>query len=537
MKELKGNLEFSKKWYISFLIVLFFIHLSMLIAFTFLGDFWTDENWYFSCSSLVAKGLLPYKDFFFHHNPLFLFVYAVPQYFWGPNFVLARLTSVFFSIVIFVLTVRLASKFGGKFGGVFAASILSINPYYCFKLSQIAYHPLQTTIVMLFFTFLFSKLKDSIKYPFSAFLLGLIVCIRFTTDYVSILFLAFLSFIIVKYRSQKIIAIGSFLAGIIPILVFYLLALYYAKDRFIFDTITYSLKLPNFFKSFGVFTDYDFVFPRPLIVKLRSFAVIIENFYASFMLLFMVLFYHLKNFRLNKKFLKDFLKQNTMLIVGLIFIFSNFVFYLIPSQISAVFYTFTFPLFAVLIGIGTKDIIFRMRDKDARNVLCFMVVLILVFSIFIGGREVVVKRWENSDVRFMIKAAKRIQSISKRDEQIFSFSPALVTLANRNIALNLTMEVWMVFPPWDTAKSKKLGIVNIEMIQDALNNQKPELLVFQRPGRLEDDGGAGRLLKNYRESLMRAIANNYSLIETIYRNSFYKADKIEIYRSNKTLMR
>lgn len=95
----------------------------------------------------------------------------------------------------------------------------------------------------------------------------------------------------------------------------------------------------------------------------------------------------------------------------------------------------------------------------------------------------------------------------------------------------------MVFPPWDTAKSKKLGIVNIEMIQDALNNQKPELLVFQRPGRLEDDGGAGRLLKNYRESLMRAIANNYSLIETIYRNSFYKADKIEIYRSNKTLMR
>jgi len=93
-------------------------------TFVFLGIVWRDEGWYFGGSWLVANGQLPYQDFFFHHNPVFLYIYAVPQYFFGPSIIVGRLTSLVIMMLIFVLVWRLSRRLGGKTAALITAGLM-----------------------------------------------------------------------------------------------------------------------------------------------------------------------------------------------------------------------------------------------------------------------------------------------------------------------------------------------------------------------------------------------------------------------------
>src|SRR4030042_5905795 len=107
---------------------LFFALYSLFgLTFVFLGSLWRDEGWYFGGSWLVANGQLPYQDFFIHHNPVFLYLYAVPQYFFGPNIIVGRLTSWAIMLLIFVLVWRLSRKLGGKTAPFITAGLLGAS--------------------------------------------------------------------------------------------------------------------------------------------------------------------------------------------------------------------------------------------------------------------------------------------------------------------------------------------------------------------------------------------------------------------------
>jgi hypothetical protein len=98
---------------------------------------------------------------------------------------------------------------------------------------------------------------------------------------------------------------------------------------------------------------------------------------------------------------------------------------------------------------------------------------------------------------------------------IFSFYPAIVTEADRNVALDMIMEVWGIFPTWDTKTSQSHHLVNIPMLLASLDGGEPAAVVLTRPGRLEDDRGMGVLLKPYRERIRSTIAARYTLAAVI----------------------
>ena len=58
-------------------------------------------------------------------------------------------------------------------------------------------------------------------------------------------------------------------------------------------------------------------------------------------------------------------------------------------------------------------------------------------------------------------------------------------------------------------------MVNIEMILEELIEKTPYALLLQNPGRLEDDGGKGRILIPYRDTIWKAINDNYYMAHTI----------------------
>ncbi|MBN1439370.1 MAG: hypothetical protein JW929_08180 [Anaerolineales bacterium] len=83
-------------------------------AFILLGRFNADEGWYLYAGKLVYEGLRPYQDFLFTQPPLLPYVYGLGQHFLAPSLYLGRVTSAAFSLSAFLLSIKIAVRYGGK---------------------------------------------------------------------------------------------------------------------------------------------------------------------------------------------------------------------------------------------------------------------------------------------------------------------------------------------------------------------------------------------------------------------------------------
>ncbi|MFQ6071050.1 MAG: glycosyltransferase family 39 protein, partial [Candidatus Aminicenantales bacterium] len=214
----------------------FTLYLLLGLAFVFLGKFWADEGWYFGGSWLVANGHLPYQDFFMRHNPLFFYIYAVPQYFFGPNIVVGRLTSLLLMMLTFVLVWRLSKKLGGKTAALISSGLLITNLFVIYYFTTFSYRVLEACVMLLFFTILFGELRAPIKYPLTTFLLCLIVGIRYPIDIVSGLLILYLVYIACRSWQNKRVILISLSVAVLSLAAIMLPFIMLAGDQFFFGT-------------------------------------------------------------------------------------------------------------------------------------------------------------------------------------------------------------------------------------------------------------------------------------------------------------
>src|SRR3989338_1586191 len=99
------NTKFDKNWIIFFAAAAVFLAIKVFAA-----DYAvSDENTYYKMGQLVAEGQVPYKDFFFAHPPLQIYMYAVVFWLFGFNFLLLKMVSAV-SVVVAAAFVFAAMK-------------------------------------------------------------------------------------------------------------------------------------------------------------------------------------------------------------------------------------------------------------------------------------------------------------------------------------------------------------------------------------------------------------------------------------------
>ena len=172
----------------------------------------------------------------------------------------------------------------------------------------------------------------------------------------------------------------------------------------------------------------------------------------------------------------------------------------------------------MFVSIELVRIINNFTNKETKHISIGIVLIVLMlFPLSQSIRDLPIRRkWVDSDMYQYIKISKEINSLTKIDDEIFSFSPALITLAERNVAFNNYEEVFELeaYIYMDRHLTENYDLINIKNVIDGLNNQNFEAILLREPGRLDDNTGGGRILIPFRYSIKSAIKENYYLVKS-----------------------
>ena len=112
----------------SYALLSLFMLIFILIAFKGLKTIQPgDENVYYYMGKLVSEGKIPYRDFFFAHPPLHIYLIALVYKLFGFNIVALKLMALISTLITSFFIFRIAKKFG-NFEAV-AASLLFLSSY------------------------------------------------------------------------------------------------------------------------------------------------------------------------------------------------------------------------------------------------------------------------------------------------------------------------------------------------------------------------------------------------------------------------
>jgi len=478
---------------------------------------WTDESWYFGGSWLVANGNLPYRDFFVHHNPAFFYVYAIPQYLFGPNIIVGRLTSLLIMMLTFVLVWRLSLNLGGKTAAIITSGLLITNLFTIFYFTSCCYHVLQACLMILFFTILFGTQKDSIKYPLTTFLLCLVVGIRYPIDLISGLLVLYLIYIGYRNWKNKRVILLSLLVAALTLGVILLPFIALAKDQFFFDTVTYPFESLGLYIDFGVIMEQPNIFSRVVVHPLHGLFRAFQIFYATVVILFGLLLYVLSKTLQQRVYLRELIYKNQNLVFLSIFIIFTEIF-CAAAYVSPLFIrNFTFPAAAIVAGVGLSKVMRGIEDGDgnAKILLCGLIIGLIILSPFgqdIESRPSLTEK--NTEINYYSEVADKVADYTDKGDKILTFTPIFALQADRELLHGTVMELYSFFPTWETERCKKYNLINTDMLLDSLCAKEAGAVVLTEE-RFFSGKYMSKILDKYRPEILRVLDENYYLAETL----------------------
>ena len=489
------------------------LYLLLGLTFVFLGRFFTDENWYFGDSWLVANGMLPYQDFSVHHNPIFFYVYALPQYFFGPDMIVGRLTSLLLAMLLFVLVWRLSRKLGGKTAALIASVLLIANLYIIFYFTTVTYRVLEASLMLVFFAILFSSLKNSIKYPLTTFVLCLVVGVRYPVGFMAILLVLYLVYVAYRNRRNKLIILSSLSTAVLTLGVIMLPFVVLAKDQFFFGTITFPFNRMGFEREFEIIGQTG-IFQRVLQVLVTLFGVV-RNFLAPITILLGLAIYIVSRIWQRKVKIKDLIRENQPMVFLLAFVILFEAFSTLAPVTAPSFRSFTFPVVAVIAGVALAKVLTHIKDRNATLLLYSLIIALIVLSPVIQDRESrPALPWDKSDVGIVLEVGGKVKALTHDSDKIFTFDTAFAVQAGRRVLPGMELELYSFYPTWETAKCEKYKLLNLSMLLNYLSTKEAGAVVLSE-GRFFSNRGLSIILDKYRPKILEVLDENYYLAQKI----------------------
>jgi len=402
----------------------------------------SDQHVYFYMGKLIGEGKIPYRDFFFSHPPLEIYVDAILLKIFGYNIFILKVIPIFFVLLAsFFLFKTVKEAFNLKAG--LLSTILFLFTYETFRMAGNTGMSLAVLFVVLGVYYYFKE-----RYILSGVFIGIASITNFFSLVPGGILFLFLLFekkdnkLKLRIRNAK-----DFLIGFIPVFVLIqLIFVLIAGKEYFFQVYQYHLVKPTLEVVQGL--------------KLNLFkSTVIYNpviFIGS-------LFY----FFSKKKNLSLFF---TTSLIYILFIFSL-------RMPFPYYYEMALPFLAVLASVSILRFIKKSENKNL--LFAFFIVFILLNTIWAGSnffwvQKNTLKENEHLGLSSMIKAN------SNKEDLIFGdqlFVPLLALMSDRRIASDFV----------DTNPLRfQSGFVDINNLVSNLEKDMPRFIVITTHSPLMD---------------------------------------------------
>ena len=180
--------------------------------FVILGQANADEGWYLYASKLVYEGKFPYQDFAFTQAPLLPYIYGAPQSLFLQSIYLGRTTSVVFSMIAFVLSLKVARNYGGEMASGITALLGATFTYGIYFQSITKTYALTTLFFILAFFMLSSRLQQDFRVLLATIFVLLATLTRLSAVFFAIPFIIY-AFLVSNTKTRLILITFGFAAS------------------------------------------------------------------------------------------------------------------------------------------------------------------------------------------------------------------------------------------------------------------------------------------------------------------------------------
>jgi len=412
-----------------------------------------DECVYTQAVFAMTKGYLPYRDIFIAH-PLVHFLIEYPFIRVYPNLLMARSTSVILSFGTLLLVFYIAKSLYSSNVAMFATGFFALSPYaiYYNKLAIVDNTALFFTMLLFYYFFKYYK-GGNIKYLLlSGFFAGVAFLSKYTVVFMMV---ALMFFIAVKSLKKLIFFIVS--ASIVPSAFFLLLFLTGIHHQWYVQTVSLQLIRLSY----------------PLSLKMWEFGIYLAWILPLFILAIPAMYYRKT-------------KEDTLL--TLLYIFPFLI--ILGKVFSAYYLLILTPILCILATRGLDHYFTRPKESTKRKVLVIILMIFLVHFIisstmFMGSPQT------ESAVRSKIVAADYIRGITEEGDKIWTTEADISFFAQRLIvAPNSTIWRYQGFyeDVWGYIRIQYVGqfagyhggLITLNDIQEALENEKPKVVVIMK---------------------------------------------------------
>lgn len=216
--------------------------------FSFFHGFDDDEFQHCHNAYLIWKGLVPYRDFFEHHLPLYHILFSI-FYLAGekPSTIfLFRFLSLVSSAFVFVIVYRFLKENHGFETALFSVLLLGFVPMFLFKMTEARPESIAVLLFTISTIFIFSQKSEIKQLFFAGILCGLMVCLSLKYIFA---FSGLLVGCFVLKGKKGLSFLNGFFAGIFPLFLYVLIR--GILPEFIDSTILMNLKWKYRFSPSG----------------------------------------------------------------------------------------------------------------------------------------------------------------------------------------------------------------------------------------------------------------------------------------------
>lgn len=481
------------------------IYVSIICVYTILGIYYIffgqlnyDEGTALYASNLVYSGKIPYMDFMYTHGPVLPYIYGIPQFLFGSNMYVGRLTSLVFGALTLILTVKTAEKLTSRTGAVVALAVVSFNLYAVHLLTSARSYELTAffMILSLFFLFRNKNMGNRRDYILSTISMSLAAGVRPSLLPLVIFLILYILYIERKNIKKVLPSVGTGIAASVLLfvpfvamndeVVMFNLYFYHVGDN---PHATQYDKLSNF------------------VSHLHKFLVISVLFFVGVI----ILLRHRQAYSTHIKFLYA--------AVALVYVM-----HLIPTESPPESPLILVPFVAILAGFGFSEAYNKTDDNFTRYLLLLTVVIMILITLIANGPQWVDTSGNKRPIEEVDEIAALIRSNTTSDERIIAFSTYAAVQADRELLPGFSQAFHTYRPDWSDEKAKEYNALNSNLLNQYIESRSASAILLTN-GEMQIIGNDSVLL----------VEQNYDLVKSVGWWGQY-ADTVHLYLPKKAVL-
>ncbi|MDO8518578.1 MAG: hypothetical protein Q7T11_00255 [Deltaproteobacteria bacterium] len=466
------------------------------------GNFDANEGWYANDVFLITQGEIPYRDFFYHRLPLFLYSFipfaTVTTLDWVPLRLISALYALIAGFFLNLLISRKVSRQAAWLGlALMLTNLQGIHIYATVQSYALV------SLLLLMTVCLAEASGRAISDRLGVILIALVAVItqwlRYPIDYIPIAFLLYL--FIVYFRRPNLVLIGILTAtlghGI-------LLGIFWS-DNFSYDLTlgmfpewklgSGSQNLPS--NTFNTWLAYK---SEWLFSGIRWFvSLIILGFPLAFM----------AASRIKSKTLLQNFKQERGATLAILLVLGNAAMNFLAPDGHVVQMYFVFPLMIYLTALFWG----KIKPAFVPTGKTFLVAAVaLVPSLFLSGHEFRLFSSE-LDTAIVKSIGQEIKKQCPSGGQVLTLSPLVAMASGLRILQGFEFEAYAFFEALPSGEARAHHLLNPDILLEKIRSKKA--CVVHLDDRLLNSAGTAARFGESRSRAFNEIEKNYRLAKTL----------------------